>query len=51
MCNGENLTGDVAGVAEASFDAVAVTTPANPIKVLLSQRNFLFHTSCIYIHN
>ena len=32
MCNGKNLTGDVAGVAEASFDAVAVTTPANPIK-------------------
>jgi len=24
--------GDVAGIAEASFDAVAVTTPANPIK-------------------
>jgi len=24
--------GDVAGVAEASFDAVAVAIPANPIK-------------------
>jgi hypothetical protein len=40
--------GDVAVVAEASSDTVAVTIPANPIKSIVITTYFLFYTSCIY---